>query len=59
VIGPAPIEDIIDRLMAEGLVLNWRLVHDVVTAVIEGFVRKGKRESSSEGRVRGSRVLPV
>jgi len=42
VIGPATAEDIIGRLRIEGLVLNSRLVSDVVTAIIEGFVRRGK-----------------
>jgi len=41
-IGPAPVEDIVGRLVAEGLVVNRRLVHDVITAIIEGFIRKGK-----------------
>ena len=47
-IGPAPIEDIVDRLKAEGLVLNHRLVKDIVNAVIEGYIRKGKAEIKEE-----------
>jgi len=48
VIGPAPIEDIVDRLVAEGLIVNRRLASDVITAVIEGFIRKGKAEIKGE-----------
>ncbi len=47
-IGPAYIEDIVDRLKAEGLVLNRRLAHDVINAIIEGYVRKGKAEIKEE-----------
>jgi len=47
-IGPAYIEDIVDRLKAEGLVLNRRLANDVINAVIEGYVRKGKAEVKEE-----------
>ena len=44
IIGPALLEEVVDRLRAEGLVLNSRLVGDVVAAVIEGFIRRGKAE---------------
>jgi hypothetical protein len=44
IIGPALLEELVDRLKAEGLVLNSRLVGDVVAAVIEGFIRRGKAE---------------
>jgi len=44
IIGPALLEEVVDRLKAEGLVLNSRLVGDVVAAVIEGFIRRGKAE---------------
>jgi len=47
-IGPAPVEDIIDRLVAEGLVVSRRLVHDVVTAVLEGFEKKKKAVVKTE-----------
>jgi len=42
VIGPATIEDIIGRLKLEGLVVCSRLVSDVLTAVFEGFIKKGR-----------------
>jgi len=41
-IGPAPIDDIIEKLKAEGLITNRRLASDVITAVIEGFINKGR-----------------
>jgi hypothetical protein len=44
IIGPALLEEVVDRLKAEGLVLNSRLVGDVMAAVIEGFIRRGKAE---------------
>jgi len=44
VIGPAPIDDIIDRLRAEGLVLHNRHVRDVIPAIFEGYIRKKKAE---------------
>jgi len=47
-IGPALIEEIVDRLKAEGLVTNRRLAEDVLAAIIEGFIRKGKAEIRSE-----------
>jgi hypothetical protein len=34
----------VNRLKAEGLVLNSRLVGDVITAIIEGFIRRGRAE---------------
>jgi len=48
VIGPAPIKDIVDRLKAEGLVLNHRLVEDVLDAVVNGFIRKGRASVKEE-----------
>jgi len=48
VIGPAAIEDIADRLRAEGLVYHKRLLDDVLNAVIQGFIRKGKAEIKEE-----------
>jgi len=41
-LGPAPIEDIIARLKAEGLVYHSRLVADVLSALVNGFIRKGR-----------------
>jgi len=48
VVGPCLLEEIIDRLRAEGLVLHSRLVGDVVAAVIEGFIRRGRAEVRTE-----------
>jgi len=42
VIGPAPLEDIIARLRAEGLILNRRLADDIISAIMEGFIKRGK-----------------
>jgi len=47
-IGPALLEEIVDRLRAEGLVLHSRLAGDVIAAVVEGFVRKGKADIKEE-----------
>ena len=47
-IGPALLGEIVDRLRAEGLVLNSRLVEDVLAAVIEGFIRRGKATIRTE-----------
>lgn len=48
IIGPAPIEDILGRLRAEGLVVSRRLAEDVLNAIFEGFVRKGRAEIREE-----------
>jgi hypothetical protein len=48
VIGPCLLEEIVNRLRAEGLVLHSRLVGDVVAAVIEGFIRRGRAEVRTE-----------
>ena len=48
VVGPAPIEDIVGRLRAEGLVYHRRLIEDVLSAIIQGFIRKGKAEVREE-----------
>ena len=42
VVGPALLEEIVDRLKAEGLIVASRLAYDVLTAVVEGFIRKGR-----------------
>jgi len=47
-IGPATVEDILDRLKLEGLVLSKRLASDVLNAVLEAFIRKGKAEVRNE-----------
>jgi hypothetical protein len=41
-LGPAYLEDIIDRLKIEGLVYHSRLASDVLAAIIGGFIRKGR-----------------
>jgi hypothetical protein len=66
VIGPCLLEEIIDRLKAEGLVIHSRLVNDIIPAIVEGFIRRGKAEMKTEiespgfycidGRVVGVRV---
>ena len=48
IIGPALIEDIIGRLRAEGLVYHKRLIDDVLNALIQGYIRKGKAEVKEE-----------
>jgi len=48
IIGPAPIQDIIERLKAEGLVFHKRLVDDVISAIFEGFIRKGRAVIKTE-----------
>ena len=48
VIGPAMVEDIVDRIKVEGLILNHRIVKDVLNAVIEGFIRKQRAEIVEE-----------
>ena len=48
VIGPCLLEEVIDRLKAEGLVTHSRLVNDVIPAIVEGFIRRGKAEIKTE-----------
>lgn len=48
VVGPALMEEIVDRLKAEGLVYHSRLIPDVLAAVVQGFVRKGRAEIVTE-----------
>jgi hypothetical protein len=48
IIGPCLLDEIIDRLKAEGLVISSRLVGDVIAAVIEGFIRRGKAMIKTE-----------
>ena len=47
-IGPALLEDIVDRIKAEGLIVNSKLVYDIIAAIIEGFIRRGKAEIREE-----------
>ncbi|MEM4847238.1 MAG: hypothetical protein QW794_05735 [Thermosphaera sp.] len=47
-VGPALIEEITDRVKAEGLVYNSRLVNDVLAAIINAYIRRGKAEVRSE-----------
>ena len=47
-VGPAYVGDILDRLSAEGLVTASRVAGDVLNAVIEGFVRRGRAEIREE-----------
>jgi len=48
VIGPATIEDVVERLKLEGLVLSRRLASDVLSAIINAYIRKGKAEVKEE-----------
>jgi len=48
VIGPAYIEDVVSRLKILGLVKHRRLVEDVITAILEGYIRKGRAEVKLE-----------
>ncbi|MEM4903127.1 MAG: hypothetical protein QXK25_06650 [Ignisphaera sp.] len=48
VIGPATIDEICDRIVAEGLVYHRKLVYDVLSAIIQAFVRKNKAEIKTE-----------
>ena len=41
-IGPATVEEIVDRLRAEGLVRHRNLAYDVVSTVLDGYIKKGK-----------------
>jgi hypothetical protein len=41
-LGPAYLEDIVDRLKVEGLVYHSRLASDVLAAIIGGFIRRGR-----------------
>lgn len=42
VIGPAYLDEIVERLKIEGLVKQGKLAYDVVSTVFEGFLRKKK-----------------
>ncbi|MEM2196756.1 MAG: hypothetical protein QW290_06730 [Sulfolobales archaeon] len=47
-IGPALIDEIADRLAAEGLVYHRKLLVDVLSAIIQAFIRKNKAEVKTE-----------
>ena len=57
VVGPALLEEIVDRLRAEGLVLHSRLVSDVLVGVIEGFIRKNKAIIKTEIEAPGFYII--
>lgn len=48
VVGPALIEEIADRLRAEGLVYCNRLINDVLSAIVNAFIKRGKAEIRAE-----------
>jgi hypothetical protein len=47
-LGPAYLEDIVDRLKIEGLVYHSRLASDVLAAIIGGFIRRGRATVKTE-----------
>ncbi|MEM1523238.1 MAG: hypothetical protein QXU69_09430 [Thermofilaceae archaeon] len=47
-IGPAYLEEIADRLKAEGFVSCQRLLYDALSAIIRAFIMKGKAEERVE-----------
>ncbi|MEM4593036.1 MAG: hypothetical protein QW196_06505 [Sulfolobales archaeon] len=47
-IGPATVDEIADRLSLEGLVYHRKLVYDVLSAIVQAFIRKGKAEVKTE-----------
>jgi len=56
-IGPALLEEVVDRIKAEGLVVSSRLVGDVLAALVEGFVRKGRAEVRYEIEAPGFYII--
>jgi hypothetical protein len=63
-IGPATIEEIADRLRAEGLVYHTRLLNDILNAIIQGAIKKERAEIREEIEAPGfylvgSRITPV
>jgi len=48
VLGPAYLQDIIDNLSIEGLVVNRRLVNDVLSALFNAFIKRNRAEVKSE-----------
>jgi len=47
-IGPAYIDEILDRLKVENLVISSRLASDVLASIINGYERKGLAEIKTE-----------
>ncbi|MEM1528503.1 MAG: hypothetical protein QXS62_07345 [Sulfolobales archaeon] len=47
-IGPATIDEISDRIVAEGLVYHRKLIYDAMSAIIQAFIRKGRAEVKTE-----------
>ncbi|MCS7105573.1 MAG: hypothetical protein NZ954_08465 [Thermofilaceae archaeon] len=43
-VGPASLEEIIERLKAEGVVRHPKLIRSVLNAIVQSFIRKGKAE---------------
>jgi hypothetical protein len=48
IIGPCLLEEVVDRLKAEGLITCSRLASDVIVAVVEGFMRRGRATVKTE-----------
>jgi hypothetical protein len=48
VIGPCPVGDVLDRLKAEGFVICSRLAGDVLNALVDAYIRKGRAEVKEE-----------
>ncbi|MEM4554191.1 MAG: hypothetical protein QXI86_08215, partial [Ignisphaera sp.] len=48
VVGPALVDEIADRLAIEGLVYHRKLIYDVLSAIVQAYVRKGKAEIKTE-----------
>lgn len=48
IVGPATIDEISDRIVAEGLVYHRKLVYDAMSAIIQAYIRKGRAEIKSE-----------
>jgi predicted small metal-binding protein len=57
IIGPAPIGEIANRLRAEGLVYHSRLIEDVLSAIVNGAMRKGRVEIKNEIEKQGIYLL--
>jgi predicted RNA-binding Zn-ribbon protein involved in translation (DUF1610 family) len=47
-IGPASIDEISDRLRAEGLVYHSKLLNDVLNAIVQGAIRRERAEVREE-----------
>ena len=42
IVGPATADELADRLVAEGLVYHRRLIHDVLSALLNAYIRAGR-----------------